>query len=215
MGSWRPARRRSGTSTQTINPRSKRLRIRDGSLVNKFLAVITLLCMAAWGPQSDGGNYKIWPTRYAASAGSWGAPRMIGNDDPGRGFNAQIELAVWRQSDSNTSSSIRWVRYTTASDWGTAAAIEPGDGAFVREPQIACDSSGNALAARKHRDNTRSEIRSSRFTVADVWAAAPDAGNTGDVVDPVMAMDSAGNAIAVWQQVDSSGAGLVLSNRFE
>jgi len=48
-----------------------------------------------------------------------------------------------------------------------------------------------------------------------VWAAAPDTGNTGDVVDPVIAMDSAGNAIAVWQQVDSSSAGLVLSNRFE
>jgi hypothetical protein len=171
--------------------------------------------------QSDGAmRNEVWSNRYTPLSG-WDTARAI-SDHAGGAGSPQLAmdangdaLVVWRQSDSSTSFSIRWNRYVAASGWGTAAAIEPGDGAFAGDPQIACDSSGNALAVWEHENGAHTEIRSSRFTVGGGWAASLNAGNTGDVLDPVIALDSAGNGLAVWQQVDSSNIGLVWANRFE
>jgi hypothetical protein len=164
---------------------------------------------------------EIWSNRYTAGR-DWGPAVRVSDTTDGAGFPQLAmdangdALAVWRQSVSTTSSSVRWNRYTTAGGWGTAAVIEPDDGTFVGTPQIACDPAGNALAVWRHLGTgATSEIRSSRYTVSGGWAASINAGNTADVQDPAVAIDSAGNALAVWQQLDSSNVSLVWANRFE
>jgi hypothetical protein len=176
--------------------------------------------VVVWIQSDSTTRTEIWSNRYTAADG-WGTAHAI-SDTAGGAGSAQLAmdangdaLVVWRQSDSNTSFSIRWNRYAMGGGWGTAAAIEPGDGAFVGDPQIACDSNGNALTVWEHQNGAHTEIRSSRYTVAGGWAAALNAGTTGDVLEPVIAMDSAGDGVAVWQQVDGANVGLVLANRFE
>jgi hypothetical protein len=122
---------------------------------------------------------------------------------------------VWPQFDNSTSSSVRWNRHTASTGWGTAAQIEPGNGTYVWDPQIACDPSGNALLVWDRADSVHSEIRSSRYTVSGGWAASVNAGSTGDVLYPVIVIDLAGNALALWQQSDGSHVSFLWANRFE
>jgi hypothetical protein len=176
--------------------------------------------LVVWIQSDSAMRTEIWSNRFTAVSG-WDTARLVSDNAGGTGSPKLAmdasgnALVVWRQSDSSTSSSIRWNRYVAGSGWGTAAAIEPGDGTFVGDPQIACDSSGNALAVWEHESGVHTEIRSSRFMVGGGWAAALNAGNTGDVLEPVIALDSGGNGLAVWQQVDSPNIGLVWANRFE
>ncbi len=54
-------------------------------------------------------------------------------------------LAVWYQHDG-TRYNIRANRYTAGKGWGWAELIEGDDAGDARDPQIAFDAEGNALA---------------------------------------------------------------------
>jgi hypothetical protein len=177
--------------------------------------------LVVWNQSNGALQTEIWARRYTAANGGWDTASRISDTASGAG-NPHIAMAansdalvIWPQADNSTSSSVRWNRYTAGTGWGTAAQIEPANGTHVGEPQIACDSSGNALVMWDRADSMHSEIRSSRYTVSGGWAASVNAGSTGDVLNPVVVMDASGNALAVWQQTDSAHVSALWANRFE
>ncbi|MGC2166119.1 MAG: hypothetical protein WA632_08920, partial [Gallionella sp.] len=130
--------------------------------------------LAVW-EQNDGTHYNILANRYTAGAG-WGTAEPIETDDTGDAYIPKIAfgssgnaLAVWQQYDG-TRDSIWANRYTTGG-WGTAGLIETDNAGNASYPQIAFDTSGNALAVWYQHDGTRYNIWANRYTTGG-WGTA-------------------------------------------
>jgi len=161
--------------------------------------------IAVW-EQHDRWRSDIWANRYVPGKG-WGTAALIETDDTGSAYSPQIAfdssgnaIALWEQND-DTGQNIWANRYVPGKGWGTAARIETGDGA-VEDPQIAFDSSGNAIAVWHQREGKRTNIWANRYVPGKGWgtAALIETNNRGDARFPQIAVDSSGNAIAVWHQ---------------
>jgi len=166
--------------------------------------------LAVW-VKSDGTRYNLWANRFAAGAG-WGTPVLLESADGGDAARPQLAfdaagnaIAVWEQH-TGAFRDIWTARYTAASGWGTAAAIETTNGADDLAPQLAFDTGGNALAVWQHNDGGRSSIKASRYTAGTGWGTATMAVSDGDgpAAAPQVAFDVNGNALAVWQQSDGT-----------
>jgi len=90
--------------------------------------------------------------------------------------------------------------------WGTAEPIETNKG-DANAPQIAMDSSGNAIAVWYQHDGTNNRIYANLYNVDKGWDPAPAKPieiNKEDANAPQIAMDANGDAIAVWTQFDGA-----------
>jgi hypothetical protein len=172
--------------------------------------------IAVWY-QSDGTRNNIWANRFNGT--SWGTAELIETDNAGDGDLAQIAfdssnnaIAVWYQYDG-TRDNIYANRFNGTS-WGTAELIEADNAGNADSPQIAFDSSGNAIAVWEQSDGTRANIWANRFNGTS-WGTAEllETDNAGTAYRPQIAFDSSGNAIAVWYQSDGTRNN-IWANRF-
>ena len=117
----------------------------------RSLTIVSLLfvlaTLAGCGGGGGGGRADAPATLQA-----WGTAALIETDNAGEAYEPQIALdasgnalAVWQQFDG-ARYNIWANRYTAATGWGTAALIETDDAGDARDPQIAFDANGNALA---------------------------------------------------------------------
>ena len=120
---------------------------------------------AVW-VQSDGIRSNAWANQFDGS--SWGNAVLIETDNAGNVFTPQIAvddsgnaLAVWRQFDG-TVFNIRANRFV-GNSWGSAELIESDDTGIARNPQIAVNDSGEAVAVWRQSDGTRFNIWANRF----------------------------------------------------
>jgi hypothetical protein len=99
--------------------------------------------------------------------------------------------------------------------WGMAELIETDDSEDASSPQIAFDSSGNAIAVWHQYDGSRYSIYANRYIAGAGWSTAGliETGDTGEASSPQIAFDLDGNAIAVWHQYDGSSYS-ILANRY-
>jgi len=169
--------------------------------------------VAVWS-QYDGTRNNICSNRYTASTGTWGTAELIETDNAGAALNPRVAgdssgnaVAVWYQSDG-TRFNIWSNRYTASTGtWGTAELIETDNVGYAMYPQVAVDSSGNAVAVWHQSDGTRANIRYNHYTTSTgTWGTAEliETDNAGDAMYPQVAVDSSGNALAVWQQSDGT-----------
>ncbi len=114
----------------------------------------------------------IFSTASFAASYTWGTAALIETDNAGNAFAPQVAvdssgnaIAVWYQWDG-TRYSIWANRYTSGSGWGTAALIETDNAGGASSPQVAFDSSGNAIAVWTQHDGTRYNIWANRMTAA-------------------------------------------------
>lgn len=169
---------------------------------------------AVW-QQSNDTFTTIWANRYTASSG-WSTAELIGIGDASRSTSPQIAtdnsgnaIAVWEQNDG-TRHNIRANRYTAVSGWGTGELIETDNAGNANNPQVAFDTTGNAIAVWQHSSN----IWANRYTAGSGWNIAElIENNTGGTDGPQIAIDAAGNALAVWEQDDSTG-NKIWANRY-
>ncbi len=162
--------------------------------------------------QTDGTRYDLWSNRHAPDEG-WSTPQRIERDDAGDTFRPQVAMdpngnavAVWQQFDG-TRDNIWANRFTPRRGWGGAERIEANNNAGgARNPQVALDSSGNAIAVWQQSDGMRDNIWANRFTPRRGWGGAKriEVDNAGKAVAPHIAADPDGNAMAVWQQSDGT-----------
>jgi hypothetical protein len=150
---------------------------------------------------------------------TWGTAQLIETDNAGPATSPRIAMdssgnaiAVWQQSDG-TRNNI-WANRYAGGSWGTAQLIETANAGDASYPQIAMDSSGNAIAVWQQFDGTRNNIWTNRYAGGS-WGTAQliETDNAGPAGAPQIAMDSSGNAIAVWQQWDGTRNN-IWANRF-
>jgi hypothetical protein len=173
--------------------------------------------IVAWYQAFGEGNSSrhIWANRYVVGSG-WGTATRVDSsilDAQGPGLSVNgggNAMAVWRQWDDQGIANSIWAnQYDVASGWGTATLIETGSG-VADNPDVAMNSSGNAIAVWKQSDGTFDRIYANQYVVGQGWGTAtPIENQNGNTDFPKVAMDGNGNAIAVWQQKNSVGA-----NRF-
>jgi hypothetical protein len=123
-------------------------------------------------------------------------------------------IAVWVRSNG-TRLDIWSNRYMPSAGWGAAARIETEDEGDARNPQVAVDAQGNAVAVWEQSDGTRLDIWSNRYTPSNGWGSAGriETEDEGDASSPQVGVDAKGNAIAVWEQFDGARYG-IWSNRY-
>lgn len=166
--------------------------------------------IAVWR-QSDGSRQNIWANRYVVGTG-WGTAQLIETDNADSAEVPQIAMdgsgnaiAVWMQSDGT-----RWNtwanRYVVGSGWGVAQLIETDNAGGTNNPQVAVDSSGNAVAVWNQSDGTRLNIWANHYVVGSGWGTAQliETDNAGGASNPWVAVDRSGNAVAVWNQSDGT-----------
>jgi len=176
--------------------------------------------LAVW-EQSDGTRYNIRASRYTVGSG-WGNAAMIETDNAGDAVEPQIAidisgnaLAVWSQIDGTGYRNIYANRYTIGSGWGSAVLIETDNKGYDSAPQIAFDTSGNALAVWSQHGNRRGKIYVNLYTVSSGWGIATsiETDNEGAGA-PHVAFDASGNALAVWAQHDGKRYN-IWANRYQ
>jgi hypothetical protein len=168
--------------------------------------------------QIDSTPYNIWANRYSASTGLWGVAAPI-ETNAGFDFVPRVAidatgnaLAVWTQFDG-TNYSIWANRYSASTGlWGVATRIEnlAGD---AEAPQIAIDTTGNALVVWRQFNNTRGSIWANRYSAnTGFWGTATRIEtNAGEAADADVAIDAMGNALVVWHQSDGPVSSTLLS----
>jgi hypothetical protein len=162
-------------------------------------------------------NDVSWP--FTTAEGTWGTAELI-ETDTGTAVNPQIAfdssgnaIAVWQQNGGDNKLNIYANRFD-GTNWRAAELIETDPG-IAQNPQVAFDSSGNAIAVwiQRDGDNTFS-IYANRFNGTNWGAAELIETDLGPAVNPQIAFDSIGNAIAVWRQRDGANQQSIYANRF-
>jgi hypothetical protein len=165
--------------------------------------------LAVW--QQSG---SVWANRYTVGFG-WGIAAVI--DSAGGSFLAMPQIAidssgnalvVWVMNDGSRDS-IRAVRCTAGSGWGTAEFLESDAANNNAYPKLAIDSSGNALAMWQQYvvgvGGTRTYTWYNRYSAGSGWGIAEKLKTnfTGNTSSHQIAFDGRGNAMAVWTQTDT------------
>jgi len=199
--------------------------------------------IAVWSQQDTGENVSrahIYARRYVAGSG-WenlniAATRLDDNlsAEAGDSFDPQITIdpsgnaiAVWRQTDNSEGTNRTHIyarRYIAGSGWEKLnLAATRLDNNLVAEsgnsydPQIAVDSTGNAMAIFRQTDNSegsdRYHIYARRYAPEEGWENLdqPAARLDGDLPSeagssyyPMLCFGPSGNAFALWAQRDTS-----------
>jgi uncharacterized protein YkwD len=171
-----------------------------------------------WKQSDVNARYNIYANRFNGT--NWGTAELFETDNAGNADQPQIALdssgnaiAVWRQSDG-TRYNIYANRFN-GTNWGTAELFETDNVGNAFQPQIAFDSSGNAIAVWYQSDGTRANIYANRFN-GTIWGTAEliETDDAGNADQPQIAFDSSGNAIAVWKQSDGTRYN-IYANRFD
>jgi hypothetical protein len=159
--------------------------------------------IAVW-QQSNGNGDSIWANRFNGT--TWGTAELIGSEvgnasSPQIAINSNVAaIAVWEQQDGIFKSI--WANRSNRNGWFEAKSIETGDAGDAFRPQIAIDSSGNAIAVWHQNDSTRNNLWANRFGTTWGTAKLIETDDSGSATFPQIAIDGSGNGIAVWSQRD-------------
>lgn len=173
--------------------------------------------------KNDGARDSVWSNRFVSGAG-WEGARLIEAYDNGSVWNAQVAMdrdgnavVVWQQHDG-LRKNIGANRFVKDVGWGTAELIETENLGDARDPQVALDLNGNAVAVWLQGDGVRNNIWANRFVKESGWGTAEliETDNTGSAWGPQVAVDSNGNAVAVWSQLRGGNTFFdIWGNRFQ
>jgi hypothetical protein len=123
-------------------------------------------------------------------------------------------LVAWNQFGAHGQVNVWASRYESAAGWSAPELIDPDDTRSARNPDIAADGDGNALAAWERVDGTCANIFANRYIVGAGWGAPVLIEPTHcDARGAHIAVGPAGDAIAVWYQF-TAGSAHIWANRF-
>jgi hypothetical protein len=155
-------------------------------------------------------SQHVYANRYVAATGSWGSPQPISGDFA----SGSVQLGVDNSGNAwviwSSSGQIHVAGYTAAAGWGTVQSLGP---ATAQEPEVAFDSSGNALAVWTNMTSSQSgaawTLYAARYTPAGGWASpvrvdCADSSQTceGGIIDTQITFDTSGNAFVVWSYAE-------------
>jgi len=150
-------------------------------------------------------DYSILSSRYNAASDAWSQEEEI-ETGLGGASNPKIvidgngnAIAVWEQFDG-TSKSIFVNRFNNSTgQWENEQLIENGSGLAMR-PQVAMNSSGNAVAIWEQQDGVTYSIYTSNYdSNSGQWSTSVKIGS-GDASSADVIVYPNGDAIGVWDQ---------------
>jgi hypothetical protein len=190
-----------------------------GTATNPQVAVNSNNAVAVW-QQWDGTDWSIYANHYDFTSDSWDGPVVVeGSPDaalqPQVGINSVGDaMAVWTQWDGTYYSTFA-SRYSGGS-WGPREVIDHSLGLHARDPQVAADSAGNAIAVWQQTYNGRETIMSNWYNaVTQAWQGAwrVNIYHTQNAYAPQVAIDGLGNGVVVWQEWDGERYGIWAARR--
>lgn len=167
-------------------------------------------------------DYAVWSSHYLPGDG-WSDAERVDRDGLGAAFGHRIAIdgegnaiAIWHQSDGSDGGTERiWAnRSSPGTGWGIAERFETDDLGHARNPRVAFDALGNAVAVWQQFNGEHASIWAKRYVPGSEWSFArrvSDGLSEARLAD--VALDPRGNAIAVWQQ-DDDGRFDIWFNRF-
>ena len=178
--------------------------------------------LAVWNRFDGGSRNDIWANRYTAATNTWGTAVLIETGNAGGAETPQIAVdangngvAVWAYFDG-ARYDILATHYTASTNtWGPAALSLTASASSGASPQVAFDSTGNAIAVWTQQAGTRYDLWANRYTAGTGWGTAVliESDDTGSADDPQIAFDDSANAIVVWHQRDGTRAN-IWANRY-
>ena len=174
--------------------------------------------IAIW--TQDVNRYRdVWVSHYSAATKSWGEAIFIGAatqsaSAPQIAMNASGDaFAIWMQKDIGGNYSI-WVNHFRAGHWRGATHVEDA-AATARDPHIAINASGNAMAVWRQEDRGNMNIYA-RFFSNNSWGDINilEHGHAGNAFRPRVSLSDNNSAIVVWTQKDDAGYLSIYTNRF-
>jgi len=182
--------------------------------------------LAVWGYEEATGT-SIWANRYTRT-GLWGEPELIDNGD-GAADTPQVAVdaagngfAVWQESGGSGNARIWTNRYVVDEGWGTPELLQNSDGTPARDPAIAAEPAGNAIAIwfQDDPDITDVVVWSNRYVPGAGWGTAESIDQAIDEAPApldsatAVGMDADGNAIATWTKGVLQGTAVIWANRY-
>jgi hypothetical protein len=163
--------------------------------------------IAVWEQETSDSPSRIFANRYLVSDGSWQInPVPIDVEEAGRALQPQISvdadgdaLAVWVQSEGDLAG-VWGNRCAAGGDWDGPVPIGPLGLGEPRQPHLASNPAGEALAVWVQFDRVQESIWSNRYTPRRGWAKSESIEKDNDTRfgGPQVAIDFEGNAVAVW-----------------
>ena len=178
--------------------------------------------VAVWPQEEEGTQYtSIWSNHYIASTGTWATAILIETGaesawEPRVAVDGSGNaIAVWTQFGGGRRNI--WANHYTGpfGPWGIPVLIETDNAGDMQRPEVAVDSSGNAVVVWQQDFTTGHDIWSNRYTTSTgTWGTpVPIDTGTGVASFPRIAVDGSGNAVVVWHQRDGTGQN-IWSNRY-
>ena len=161
--------------------------------------------IAVW-EQPSGGPVSIWANHYDAAGAGWtAASAALLEAAAGAASAPQLAVAadgsafaIWPQHNG-VNTGVYAAKYSVGGPWGAAEAIET-DATDSLTPQIAIDSSGNAIAVWVQPSGGLDSMWANTYT-AGSWDTAGVLESDGGLVRyPYIAFDASDNAMAIWRQ---------------
>jgi hypothetical protein len=180
--------------------------------------------IAVW---TQGG--AVWSARYVVSEASqrWEELQRIDAEAVGESGRPDIAMdpsgnaiVVWARTGEDFTN-VWSNRYVVGVGWETAERIVPGSLSSGRDPRVALDAQGNAVAVWVQFDGIQDSIWSSRYLVNSGWGrSAPiELDDEARASGPRIAVDDAGKAVVVWtmqgDEDDPNQRADLWSNRLE
>ena len=172
---------------------------------------------------ASGNAISVWTRPFGASSslvvqasskpkgGSWSAPVNLSSIASGQAaVSPQIAfdpsgnaIAIWSQFDG-FDQRVQSSKLTPGGSWSPPVNLS-ATGQDANYPQIAVDSSGNAVAVWAITDGINTVAQSSRLPVGGSWTTPVTLSASGqDSYNPQVAVDASGNAVSVWTRTDGS-----------
>jgi hypothetical protein len=183
--------------------------------------------LAVW-TYTEATGTSIWANRYTRT-GLWEEPELIDTGDGGTSVPqvaadaAGNGFAVWQQGEGGSTARIWTNRYVVDEGWGTPELLQNGEVTAARDPAIAADAAGNAIAIWLQKEMGTSDmlVWSRRYVPGGGWGAAEPIDQPIDEMpgslggDTAVGMDADGNAIAMWTRPGASiSLEVIWANRY-
>jgi hypothetical protein len=157
--------------------------------------------------QKSGSDYLVYASVFNHTRGTWGTPNLISGTGFYWGTYVAMDprgnvVAVWYNTDGNSRVYTSVYNYT-ADTWSPATVLPAGASTYGIDPQIAMNSSGDAVAVWANGSPSVLDTATYDHTTG-TWGEVTTILSDDMVYLPKVAVNDEGTVMAIWEQRNAS-----------